>query len=170
MPAIKTGSAKGRKGKFDNTPLPIDSDYIFEIANVAKTLSPKGKPRLSFRFKVVGGGPIVEKEDGERVPEALGRSIFEDAYLTDDAMWKIEAIAEAAGVPEGTEFDPDDAVSLLNTFKGRKLRASVIANDYVNRDGATVEGRRVTNFASLDGKPAGSGAPSGDDGEAADPN
>jgi hypothetical protein len=141
MPAIKTGSSRRPGGNF-NTPIDSDPAYIFEILNAEKTLSSrKGSPRVTFRFKVVGGGPMEEDGEGSMKPKFLGRSIFEDAYLTDDALWKFEAIAECSGIAKGTEIDPDDPVVLLNSFKGRRIRAAVIDDNWTNN---------VTGFASLD--------------------
>ena len=150
MPAIKTGQNKRPGGQF-STPIDSDPAYIFEIVNAEKTLSSrKGSPRVTFRFKVVGGGPMIEDGEGNMVPKFLGRSIFEDAYLSDDALWKFEAIAECSGIKPGTEIDPDNPVSLLNSFKGRRLRAAVIDDNWTNNDGIEKQRRRVTGFASLD--------------------
>lgn len=107
-----------------------EGDYLLQIAWVEKTLSQKGMPRLSFRFKVAAG-------------TLVGKTVFEDCYLTENAMWKVANLAALCGYGENDEIDPDDASDLINKFQGKTFKGTVKHETYKNKDGVSVQATRV---------------------------
>lgn len=115
--------------------LPIGR-YMVTIEHVEKTLAPTGTPRLSFTFRVEAG-------------ENTDRKIFDEVYLSKKALWKFDDICDAVGIPKGTDIDPNDPAVLINTFAGKSLFLRYSRDDY-EKDGEEREGRKVTEYDSLE--------------------
>jgi hypothetical protein len=126
---IKTGSNSA--GTTGRSLLPTGR-YLTDIEHVEKTLSNSGKERLSFTFRVVAG------------PHE-GRKMFDDVYLTESALWKLDALSEAIGLEKGTASKPNDPAALINTFGGKRLFVTLSADEY-EKDGQTREGRKITAY------------------------
>lgn len=128
---IKTGgNTAGTRGR---TLLPA-ARYLTTIEHVEKTLAQKsGNPRLSFTFRVAAG-------------EFEGRKLFDDVYLTKEALWKLDAISEAIGIEKGTPVQPDDPAALINMFTGKQLFVTLGVDNYTDKDGNDREGRKVVAF------------------------
>ena len=85
--------------------------YLVRIDYVEKRLSRvKGSPYLNFTY-IVEAGP------------SKGKRVFDPAYLSDAAQWKLEAICKGAGITD--EIDTDDTAGLLNVFCGKLLVISI---------------------------------------------
>jgi hypothetical protein len=112
--------------------------YLTQIESVEKTISPKsGSARLSFAFRIGHG-------------EHEGRKLYEDFYLTENALWKLFDLTEAIGMPEGSEIEDDDPAALMNTFSGKSVWVMVSADNYTDKDGNEREGRKLSRFDSTD--------------------
>jgi len=109
--------------------------YLVNIKHVEKTLSPNGKERLSWQFSIKAG-------------EYKNRVIFDDTYLTDAALWKVQSLAAAAGLKPEQTFDPGNAAQLIDLFVGRELFVSLGEDKYTNSEGAQVVTRKVTAYDS----------------------
>jgi len=122
--------AKRAKPQRKRELIPV-GDYLFRVDWVEKTFSKKkGKPRLSFRFRVAAG-------------ELKDKRAFQDCYLTDAAVWKLQNLAILCGVPEDQEIDPDDKKGLINMFQGKEFHGYVTARAFKTEDGTEVETRDV---------------------------
>ena len=106
--------------------------YMVSIKWAEKTVSNKGTPRITFTYEVVAG-------------DHKGKSIQEDAYLTEGSKWKVQTLAKAAGVKKA--FDPDNNRELIDTFVGKQLKI-VLSKDDSRPDGQ--EDRKISAFESLD--------------------
>lgn len=126
---VTGGNSKGTRGR---TLLPA-ARYLTAIEHVEKTLAQStGNPRLSFTFRVAAG-------------EHEGRKLFDDVYLTDSGLWKLDAISEAVGIEKGTKVSPDDPAALINMFQGKQLFVTLSVDTYT-KDGEEREGRKITSF------------------------
>jgi deoxyhypusine synthase len=105
--------------------------YLVRIEEVDKILHGSGKMRIDFTYCVIAG-------------EFIGRKMFDHCYLTDDAIWRLQRVAEHSGVTE--EFDTDDAADMINKFVGKKLKVTTKADPYTNRAGMRVEGRKIVAY------------------------
>ncbi len=106
--------------------LPVGT-YLMNVDFVERALSrQKGTPYLGFTY-VVAAGP------------SKGKRLYDNAYLLDSTIWKIEAIVKALGIRE--EFDTDDQSDLLEKFCGKQMIVSVVheTSEYVNADGQDTE-------------------------------
>ena len=108
---------------------------LVEVKWVEKQLSTTGKEKLAFRLIAVAGSHT-------------GQQIIEDCYLTDAASWRLATFAKSCGVNE--EFDVNDPSGLLTTFVGKQMKITVNADEYKNRDGQMVVGRKISSYESLD--------------------
>ena len=118
--------------------LPED-DYLFAVKWVEKGVSQNGKARLSFKFEVAAG-------------PKQGKKAFEDCYLTDDAIWKVQNLAALCGIPEDQEIDPNDPKDLISKFQGKTFHGSIKHEEYTNKDGALVKAQRVLWFVPQNSK------------------
>ena len=132
--AIQTGaSAPANRRKL----LP-PGRYLTQCETVELTLARTGTQRLSFAFRIVGGG------------ENQGKKIYDDFYLTEGAMWRLNDFAMALGIPQGTEINEEDPASLMNLFSGKSVWINMAEDDYTNKDGVKVETRKITRYDSTD--------------------
>ena len=106
--------------------------YMVSIKWAEKTVSNKGTPRITFTYEVVAG-------------DHKGKTVREDAYLTEGSIWKVQTLAKAAGVKKA--FDPDNNRELIDTFVGKQLKI-VLSVDDSRPDGQ--EDRKISAFESLD--------------------
>lgn len=105
--------------------------YLVRIEEIDKILHHSGKLRIDLVYCVIAG-------------EFIGRKMFDHLYLTGDAMWRLQRVAEAAGITE--EFDTDDAADLINKFVGKKLKVTSKVDAYTNHAGMRVEGRKMVAY------------------------
>lgn len=112
--------------------------YLVAINHVEKQLAATGNARLSWRFKIAAG------------PHE-NRIIFDDTYLTEDALWKVQSLAAAAGLKEEQTFNPDDAKELIKLFVGKELFITTAVDEYT-KDGVKRETRKVTGYDSTEAK------------------
>jgi hypothetical protein len=133
-----TGGNKTPGKKFEIVP---EDDYLLEIAWVEKTLSQKGKARLSFRFKVAAG-PLT------------GRIVYEDCYLTEAAMWKVSNLAALCGYGEDDEIDPNNPADLINKFQKKTFKGVVKHEKFTGKDGKEGVATRVLWASPKDAKKA----------------
>lgn len=116
--------------------LPTGS-YLVEIDWAERTLSNRGSPRVTFKFKITNG------------PHA-GRTFREDIYTTPNAIWKLKLLARAVALPAGTPLkSPKD---LLDAFQGKQLKIVLSKDEYTDNEGAKREARKISVFESLDPK------------------
>ena len=113
--------------------------YLTAIKHVERTLAPKGKARLSWQFAVAAG-------------PHKGRVIFDDTYLTQAAIWKVQTLAACAGLAKEQQFNPKDAAQLIDLFVGKELFITTAEDPYKNKDGLDVVGRKVVAYDSADAK------------------
>lgn len=108
--------------------------YLVGVKWVEKTMSSTNKDRLTFTFEVLAG-------------EHKGKTVREDCYLSENALFKVKEIAQALGITTG--FDPDNAKGLITTFvgTGKELKI-VLAVDNSNPNGT--EGRKISQTDSMD--------------------
>ena len=100
------------------TQAPPAGMYLCEIQSVKKALSKvKATPYLAVRFKITAGPQI-------------GKRLFDRAYLTESATWRIINLMLAAGHHKGTELDTDDPTDLMNKFQGRALFVTTADDEY----------------------------------------
>ena len=107
-----------------------EGDYLLEVKWAEKGVSQNGKARLSFKFEVAAG-------------DSKGKKAFEDCYLTDAAVWKVQNLAALCGIPEDQEIDPNDPKDLINKFQGKTFRGTIKHEEYTNKDGVVVKAQRV---------------------------
>ena len=128
---IKTGA--NSKGTTGRKLLPA-ARYLASIEMVEKTLAKSsGNPRLSFTFRVAAG-------------EFQGKKLFDDVYLTEEALWKLDAICDAVGIEKGTDINPNDPAALINLFSGKQLFVTLGVDDYKDKNGNEREGRKIVAF------------------------
>lgn len=139
MAKIKTGQ---NNRKVPQRKLLPTGKYLCAVQWVEKSMAAKsGKARLRWEFNILVG-------------ENKGKSIYDDTYLTEESLWRVENLVEALGFPEGFEFDPDEPEELLNTFVGKKVKIRLDKEEYVAQvgpnAGKTVENRKVGTFDAID--------------------
>lgn len=139
MAKIRTGQ---NNRKLPQRKLLPTGKYLCAVQWVEKSMAAKsGKARLRWEFSILVG-------------EHKGKSIYDDTYLTEESLWRVENLVEALGFPEGFEFDPDEPEELLNTFVGKKVKIRLDKEEYVAQagpnSGKTVEQRRVGTYDAID--------------------
>ncbi len=154
MPVVTPGKvAPKRKDELPPGP------YLVRIEDVERILHGSGKTRVDFVYLVIAG-------------EFTGRKMFDHCYETKDALWRLQRVAEVAGVTEA--FNTEDPADLINKFVGKSLKVKTKADNYTNRDGVLVEGRKIIDYrpatlapapTSID-RPHEDGAPPPGDGDA----
>ena len=130
--ASKPGSWKG-----GNKPLFPVGPHLVTVQWAEKTISAKGSERITFKLAC-------------EVGSAAGMSISDDCYLSEAAAWKLASFALSAGVSEA--FSTDDPQALLETFVGKKMKIVVREDEYTNKDGHLVQGRKIVAYESIDPK------------------
>jgi hypothetical protein len=113
-----------------------EGTYLARVDFVERTMSSKkGTPRLVFSL-IVAAGP------------QQGKRVFDDCYLLESSLWRLENVAKALGVLE--EFDTDDQADLVNKFSGKTAIITVAHESWeaVNADGVKETRTRagVTNW------------------------
>ena len=130
---LKKGAAPGGRKLF-----PVGKTLV-KVTWAEKTVSATGNERLTLTYEGQTG-------------EAKGQKIRDDLYFgLAQSQWKVALVTESLGV---SEFDPDDAKDLINTFAGKEMAITVVEDEYTNRDGDTVMGRKISSYDSLDAKVA----------------
>jgi len=112
--------------------------YVCSIAHVERTFSKGGKARLSFQYRILAG-------------EHKNRMLFDDAYLTNSSLWKLDLICEAANLTDG--FDLEDPIGLIDTFAGKRIWVTwrEDSSEWTDKDGQKrTDGWKVTDYKALD--------------------
>jgi len=122
------------KGGGGRDPIPVGK-HLCRIRHVEKSLAKTGSPRLAWQFEIVAGS-------------LKNRIIFDDTYLTESSLWKVQSLAAAAGLKAEESFDPDKPAELIEKFQGRQLWVTLAEDVYTNKDGVSVSGRKVTAYDS----------------------
>jgi hypothetical protein len=112
---------------------------LVRIDFVTRGLASNGRPRLDWTYVIIAG-PFT------------GRKFFDHTYLSEDAVWRLQNLAAAAGVQE--EFDTRNPAQMINLFCGKQMVITIKPDNYVNREGVHVEDRKVVQYDPLVTGPA----------------
>lgn len=78
-----------------------EGTYHLRISSCKQATSQSGKPKLQFAYEIIAPAEFA----GKKIPDSIS--------LQDQALWKLKALVEAAGISYDEDgFDDDDTIGL----------------------------------------------------------